>query len=244
MTPDDQRWSIWIDIEGFSKLWPQGSLALSGLRQLMSGIHAIGNRCYPGDGDRIFAHQFGDGFVIVSAFHELDLDRAASIAVALVRHVTGSGCMARAAIAEGEFCDYRGCWPPEITAEQASNGDDTVSLGSGLMTFLPVMGTALINAHKLDAANPAKGAIVTIETKNSTRLSPGLQRNMIDGAAEFTVIDWVHSKSQHLDRMARKAGIGIGTEAELEAATNRYIDSHDLSSGWIESTLRYNSIGR
>jgi hypothetical protein len=244
MTPDDQRWSIWIDIEGFSKLWFQGGVALSGLRQLMSGIHAIGNRSYPDDGERIFAHQFGDGFVIISDFHEPNLDRAASIAVALVRHVTRSGCMARAAIAEGEFCDYSGCWPPEIMAEQASNGDDTVRLGSGLMTFLPVMGTALINAHKLDAANPANGAIVTIETRNSTRLSSGFQRSMVGGAAGFTAIDWVHSRSKHLDRIVEIAGIGTGREAELEAAINRYIDSYDLPSVWIENTLRYNSTGR
>src|SRR3546814_15908089 len=62
------RWSIWIDIEGFSKLWEDGGLALAGLRALMSGIYAIGNKVYTDDGDRLFAHQFGDGFVIVGDF--------------------------------------------------------------------------------------------------------------------------------------------------------------------------------
>lgn len=50
------RWSIWIDIEGFSRLWSSGSRALAGLRALMSGVYAIGTKVYPGDGDRLFAH--------------------------------------------------------------------------------------------------------------------------------------------------------------------------------------------
>lgn len=95
------RWSIWIDIEGFGKLWETGPLALQGLRALTSGIYAIGSRVYAGDGERIFAHQFGDGFVIVSDFHETALDRCVAIAVVLMRHVARSGCLAAQRLLKG-----------------------------------------------------------------------------------------------------------------------------------------------
>src|SRR3546814_2618939 len=86
----------------------------------MSGIYAIGNKVYTDDGDRLFAHQFGDGFVIVGDFHEEALDRCVAIAVALMRHIATSGCLARAAVAEGDFADYSGCWPKEIRQEIAN----------------------------------------------------------------------------------------------------------------------------
>lgn len=43
----------------------KGGFAIAGLRALMNGILAIGTRAYAGDEDRLFAYQFGDGFVIV-----------------------------------------------------------------------------------------------------------------------------------------------------------------------------------
>jgi hypothetical protein len=99
------RWAIWIDIEGFSKLWSVGDVGLHALNQLLLGIYHIGSKVYPEPGQRIFAHQFGDGFVIVSEFAEESLDRCAAIAIALMQFVTHSGCFARAAIAEGEFAE-------------------------------------------------------------------------------------------------------------------------------------------
>ncbi|MBA4090240.1 MAG: hypothetical protein C0494_06570 [Sphingobium sp.] len=98
-----KRWSIWIDIEGFSTLWERGNKAVFGLNALMEGIYRIGSDVYHDDGERLFAHQFGDGFIIVADFHESELDRCTAIAVALMRHVSRAGCLARAAIAEGSL---------------------------------------------------------------------------------------------------------------------------------------------
>ena len=75
------RWSIWIDIEGFSAQWSQERRSMRGLGFLMSGILTLGETVFPADGDRLFAHQFGDGFIIVSDFHEPDLERCAAVAV-------------------------------------------------------------------------------------------------------------------------------------------------------------------
>jgi hypothetical protein len=239
---EGRRWSIWIDIEGFSTLWPRGNLAVLGLRALMRGIFLLGTRLYTSDGDRLFAHQFGDGFVIVADFHEPELDRCAAIAVALMRFVTHAGCTARAAIAEGEFADISGLWPREIQeAEQRSGADDVVTLGSGLMTLLPVMGTALINANKLDSRNPLKGAVLSIATVDVARLSAGFACRAVPGLPEISTIDWVHAVVPLLDTIARAAGVGRA-EAEAEAAIRAYVAAETPPARWIADTFAANNM--
>lgn len=238
------RWSIWIDIEGFSKLWEDGGLALAGLRALMSGIYAIGNKVYTDDGDRLFAHQFGDGFVIVGDFHEEALDRCVAIAVVLMRHVATSGCLARAAVAEGDFADYSGCWPKEIRQEIANlQSNDTVFLGSGIMTLLPVMGTALINANKLDSGNCVKGAVLTIASKDADRIAKGFPRRVSATDGRFTMIDWVHAASPFIDEIVAQSSVGGLFAADIEAAITRYVGrTPPPPLAWITGTSDYGSL--
>lgn len=239
---EGRRWSIWIDIEGFSTLWPRGNKAVPGLRALMEGIYNLGTRLYRDDGERLFAHQFGDGFIIVADFHEPQLDRCAAIAVALMRHVSHAGCLGRAAIAEGEFADISGLWPKVIREAIARNGsDDCVSLGSGLMTLLPVMGTALIAANKLDARNPVKGSILTVATTDSARISPSFPRRIVEGHAALTILDWVHAEGAHIDRIWSHAGVG-GSPADAERAIRDYIDTEAPPAAWVGGTLDFNSL--
>ncbi|CAM5613684.1 hypothetical protein [Sphingobium scionense] len=240
---DGKRWSIWIDVEGFSTLWVRGRKAVAGLRALMEGIYNLGNRLYRDDGDRLFAHQFGDGFIIVADFHEPRLDRCAAIAVALMRHISNAGCLARAAIAEGEFADISGLWPRIIQDAVTREGsDDFVSMGSGLMTLLPVMGTALIAANKLDARNPVKGSILTVTTADSLRISPSFPRRTVAGHDALTVLDWVHARHPHIDRIASQAGVGRAP-ADAERAIRDYIDTEQPPAAWIRGTLDSSNLG-
>lgn len=208
----------------------------------MSGIYAIGTKVFSDDGTRFFAHQFGDGFVIVADFHEPNLDRCAAIAIALMRQVAKSGCMARAAIAEGEFADVSGLWPKVIREAQIQDGgSDFVSIGSGLMTLLPVMGTALINANKLDAHNPCKGAILSIATKNACRVSPSFPRKSVKSNDAITVIDWVHATSPILEEIKSESGIGSDCDS-AKSAVLAYIANRNPPPQWIEDTIAFNSI--
>ncbi|WBQ17728.1 MULTISPECIES: hypothetical protein [Sphingobium] len=239
---EGKRWSIWIDIEGFSTLWDRGNKAVRGLTALMEGIYRLGSEVYRDDGDRLFAHQFGDGFIIVADFHEPELDRCAAIAVSLMRHVSRAGCLARAAIAEGEFADISGLWPKVIREATARDGsDDCVALGSGIMTLLPVMGTALIAANKLDAKNPVKGSILTVATDNAARISPSFQRKEAADDSRFTIIDWVHADHGLIDQIWTAASIGrpIG---EAEQAVRDYAAAEHPPTAWIEGTFGYNAI--
>lgn len=235
------RWSIWIDIEGFGKLWETGPLALQGLRALTSGIYAIGSRVYAGDGERIFAHQFGDGFVIVSDFHETALDRCVAIAVVLMRHVARSGCLARAAIAEGDFADFSGCWPEDIRDEMAClRTDNAVRLGSGIMTLLPVMGTALINANKLDSRNRIKGAVLTIAARDAERVAASFPRRVSAEDDRLVMIDWVHAASPIIDEIVARSGIGGLSAAGIESAVAYYATREPMPPpAWLHGTSEY-----
>lgn len=233
-------WGIWIDVEGFSNLWSAGDLALRGLQHLTRMIFAIGTRCYPDDPERLFAHQIGDGFYIASDFHEASLDRCAAIAIVLMRGMTAAGCVARAAIAEGDLADYAGCRPSEVQRQAVRDGDDDViRLGSGIMTLLAVMGQGIINAVTLDKLADTKGAILTIARPNRARLSSGFHTLPLDVNADILAVDWVHSSNPLIDRIAIKSGLGLIDEGGLEECLRAYVDKHRLKSSWSDPTFRY-----
>lgn len=113
-------WAINIDIEGFSKNYEYSenrkTYAILAIGELMHSIANIGTRCYPGDpkinfSDRLFAHQFGDGFIICSDYPESTSLRAISIAVSIMRHMISKGFATKAAISKGDISDIRGCYP-------------------------------------------------------------------------------------------------------------------------------------
>ena len=148
------RWCTFIDILGFSKLWESRQCkALKALRELMGAIHRVGTWVYPGERERLFVHQMGDGFAIVSDFGERSFERPLGIASALMRHLASTGTFAAAAVAEGEFSDITGCYPEEVM--KACEDGHVVPLSAGLMTLSPVMGTAFIRAHSLHAHAPS-----------------------------------------------------------------------------------------
>lgn len=162
-----QRWAIYIDIEGFGALYATNDRALLSLGDLTEGIYLIGSRCYFETPDRIFAHQTGDGFAVVSEFCTSSLATPVAIAIALMRHVATGGCFAKATIAEGGFADISGCYPAVVRNARDANG--RVSMGKGVMTLFPVMGTALINAVALAKVSPS-GALLTLHEGAFDRL--------------------------------------------------------------------------
>ena len=221
-----RRWSIWIDIEGFSHLWnTDQNRGQHGINALITGIYAIGSKCYPDPGQRLFVHQFGDGFLIISDFEEHQLDRCAAIAIVLMRYVALHGCLARAAIAEGEFGDFRGCWPEHIRDAMAQSGrSNGVYMGLGLMTLIPVMGTALINANKLDSRNKMKGAILTIETQNLSRISNGFSAIPIPDQCEISSLSWIHCDSPLIVEIASLSHLELPSCNETERIIRNYFN--------------------
>lgn len=240
MDQEKKSWGIWIDVEGFGNLWSAGDLALRGLGQLTSLIFEIGRKCYPRDGERLFAHQMGDAFYIASDFHEESLDRCAALAIVLMRGMTETGCVARASIAEGDLADYSGCRPREVQAEAHRNGDsDVVALGDGLMTLQAVMGQGLINAVTLDKLTNTKGSIVTIAAANTDRLSPGFVTRELPDAPAIVAIDWIHSTSGRIDEIVQRTGLPDPTPETLARRLADYVAQHGLQPKWSIPTYRY-----
>jgi hypothetical protein len=200
----------------------------------MRAIFRLGRLCYPREPERLFAHQFGDGFLVVSDFHEESLERCATVATAILRHVAGSGRYARAAISEGELSDIQNCYPKEVL--ECLERDHTVSLQMGIMTISPVMGTALIRAIGVDKEAPS-GPLLAIQSSKSSRLGNSVPQVPIPGT-DLVSIDWVHMRSDLLDSLQQKASLNSPSPAELEASLDRYCREHCVPNQWRSNVYK------
>ena len=229
------RWAIYIDIQGFGALWDKEDKAILALGELMRAIYRIGKICFPNFPDRLFAHQFGDGFIIVSDFEEETLERCVTIAIALLRHVSSTDCFAKAVIVEGAMMDIKGLYPDEVMDNLNSNS--LVDLGAGLMTIVPVMGTALIRGVKLDK-NPPKGPLLIIEKEKIDRLPQGLSTS--DAGEEVVSINWITYQSDLLSDIQRRANLKTPSHIEMEESLLRYCKENEKNlEEWVKNVHKY-----
>lgn len=235
----DTRWAIYIDIEGFGTLYDREDTVLWALGDLMEAIYLIGTKCYPETPDRIFAHQTGDGFVIVSEFAADALNVPVAIAIALLRHVSVRGRFAKAAIAEGGFAGITGCYPKKI--RDADEKDGRVFMGGGLMTIFPVMGTALINAVAVAKRSPS-GALLTLNASDATRLPSDLPvQEVVD--QKVVSIDWVHSSIPLVAEIQTAAGLSAPTIEAMTKSFSNYIKTTEVPQQWKANSNWFLSLG-
>lgn len=232
------RWGISIDIEGFSKNYEYSedrkTYAILAIGELMSAIYRIGCYCFPGTpeqnfSERLFAHQFGDGFLMCSDFHEPDASRAIAIAIVIMRHMILKGYAAKAAISEGDLSDITGCYPQSI--RDMSGG--RLNMGAGLMTIISVMGTALTKAHKL--ASSAKGAVLIVDKQ---LLGRGLPAGIKTCGQSGNCIDWISSDFPLANEIARKSQLSTVSTNVLFERLRAYCSVEPIPpSSWIDATL-------
>lgn len=234
----DGRWGISIDIEGFSHNYElseaRRTFAIQALSELMASIYSIGVRCFSGcpennDSDRLFVHQFGDGFLICSDFPEENAQRAVAIAVALMRHMIIKGYAAKAGISTGSMSDIKGCYP----APMRESEDSRVSLGAGLMTIVPVMGTALTKAHKL--AGKVSGAVVVLDPN----LKAGFAHPGISYCGEGdNCINWIESEFPLADEISSRANLRTASPSKLYQLMQAYCLSEPKPLDcWVKGTF-------
>lgn len=233
----NDRWAINIDIEGFSINYEHSedrkSFAIRALAELMDSIIKIGTLCFPGDprnnfSDRLFVHQFGDGFIICSDYPETDAIRAISIAVTIMRHMMIKGFATKAAISTGSMSDIRGCYPESVRDTK----DGIVDLGMGIMTIISVMGTALTKAHKLSTTK--KGAVLILD-ENVARL--GIPEGVIIKGGLGYCIDWMSSRLPMSDEIADTAGLYTDNSQKLLEKLDLYCKQEPPPpNSWIEAT--------
>lgn len=234
-----QAWGAYIDLEGFSSLLQEQAVrALLPLKELMRAVFRIGRRCYPNDSERLFAYQFGDGFIVSSEFPEASLDRPVAISIAVLRHVASFGGYARAAIAEGDMADIQGCYPDEVMS-QCSEGH-RVMLGDGIMTITTVMGTALTEAvHLSGRGKPdSSGPLLLIRTEDDPRVDPAIPRATIPDT-NLSAVDWVHAKSELIESIQTRSELCQPSAAELEAGLADYCRENSLSKIWMANVRAF-----
>ena len=233
------RWSINIDVEGFSKNYEHSenrkTFAILALSELMDSIIKVGRFSFPGDpdknySDRLFAHQFGDGFIICSDFSEPDASRAISIAVAIMRHMIIKGYATKVAISAGNMSGIKGCYPKAVR----DMADERVDLGMGFMTIISVMGTALTKAHKLSGTR--KGAVLILDDDLAKLgLPEGIELN--GGADAGNCINWVSSNLPLSDHIANKSGLETANPQMLIEKLNSYCEQEPIPPvSWINAT--------
>lgn len=226
-----RRWAVHIDIEGFGALYDQEVDVLLSLGSLMEGIYLIGSRVFPESPNRLFAHQIGDGFIIVSEFGSDSLEIPVSIAVALLRHVAATGRFAKAAVAEGDFADIQGVYPNRVR-EAIRDGCGRVQMGAGLMTTFSVMGTALIRACGL--AKRASGALLLIQRDDSSRLP----KCMTCEIGDVLSVDWLHSDLARVTDIQQRASLTVPPVPEIARSLTRYSELEGVPVDWKVNTRR------
>ena len=120
---------------------------------------------------------------------------------------------------------------------QASKDRRHVAIGGSVMTILPLMGSALINAHKLASQRP--GSVLLIDYSAFAAIPEGV----LFQTCQPGVIDWIHSDLSMVEEICSMAGLEY---MEPESSANKlqeYIKKNraDLSEKWISSTP--NSLG-
>lgn len=232
-----ERLSIWIDIEGFSFLHenfnPQAMLILG---RLVEDLYLIGSRVYPESPDRLFIHQFGDGFVVVTDFMEESLDRIVSVAVALMKSVLSYGGLARAGISSGDFADITGCLPDSLRNILENRA---LPVGRGRMTITSVMGGALINAHRA-AADGLSGPSLRIDSKFRERIL-AIEGLVINDETDKTIsLNWLKSEMPQVNQILETIrGNGFSPDL-LSRKLREYIGRFDdkLTDDWKSTADR------
>ena len=233
----NERWAISIDIEGFSKNYEYDeehkTYAILALGELMKSIFQVGSQYFPGTPDsnyaeRLFAHQYGDGFLVCSDFPEGDASRAIAIAIAIMRHMIMSGYATKAAISTGDLSDIKGCYPRPMRYAE----DGRLDLGMGLMTIIPVMGTALTKAHKL--ASTRSGAVLIVD-ENLFKL--GLPAG-VKHCASSGCIDWIASNYPLANEIAKKSLLRTANAEALCERLKSYCQKEPRPpESWVKATF-------
>lgn len=156
------RWAAYLDVEGTSRMYTKNKMVFfSAFDALLSALHKISATVYSETPSRLFAHQLGgDGLLIVSEFAEGSPDVPISIATVLLQVLLMHNAVGKGGISAGSFADIHSCYP--ALREMTKSADNVYQIGRGVLTVFPVMGTALINAHRF-ASNAPKGSLLAID---------------------------------------------------------------------------------
>ena len=251
----NNRWAIFLDIEGFSHFKTDNEFYRS-VETILSTIYLIGSKVYNESPERLFVHHIGgDGFLIVSDFAEKDLSRPIAITTILMRSLVLNGFVGKAGISVGDFADISGCWPrfsklvendlPKLKCDfgeyvdPAFNDRTRISIGEGLLFPISVMGKALINSYKTQASGQ-KGPNLIVDSSLKEMIPKDFP--IITESESQVIIDWLHIENEELNKIA--SGINDESLLDLEQVSKNldyYIQhkSEGVSEEWLENAKAF-----
>jgi hypothetical protein len=229
------RWGLYIDVEGFSNIYDENKhRAVCALNELMETLYKIGCSGFSKVRGRTFMHQFGDGFVVVSEFPETP-ETPLSICLGIMRHFIARGVATKAGMSAGGFHDVFSEYP--VTIQKVAEDHRYVPLGdnsdNGLMTIIPVMGSALTRAHRL--LGRRRGAVLLLDTAAFRKLPSGI----IARGKSPAVIDWVHSDFPLVRELCNSCEMEYVESSRAEMCLRSYLEDNrkSLSEEWVRSTM-------
>jgi len=234
-----QRWAIYIDSEGFGVTFPgnQG-LAIRRLGGIMEGIYRLGTGPFAKESNRLFVHQIGDGFIIVSNGGMVRPEVPIAVALILMRCAAQADGLAKAGVAYGDFGDFKNCYP-DIVRDHYDGG--TVQLGHGLMRIFPVMGTALIKAYR--QTRRASGSLLLVDGSMVRELPSTI--HITKDFGDCVSVDWIHSELPEVLAIASQGSIKLTDGIVLERFVRDYIsiNADALHPDWAANTVLLNGCG-
>jgi hypothetical protein len=194
--------------------------------------------CDSGDqeGVGIFAHQFGDAFILYSFNYESTLDRPIAIAIAALRSTASRGGFARASVSFGGMSDVAG-WHHQEIQQRVRQGGETFAFGfgPGKMSVTRVMGEGLIHAHKLSQKGMPRGPQLLVDVRIESMLK-GVHGEWGELFRDENgiAIDWIRARIPLADRILDGIKVGKPSPDMLVGALQHYIASNELRRSWKE----------
>ncbi len=236
-----KRWAIYIDIEGTSKIYEaQEAQFYIALDALVTALCQISTIVFPESPSRLFLHRVGaDGALIVSEFAEGQLETPISIAVVLMQVIIANGFVGKAGISDGSFADVKSSFPTLRSFPEQT--DATSKCAEWLLTAFPVMGTALINAHRLGTCKP-RGARLAVDATIMTNIPEGVVISYKD--KDVAVVDWIHTQTRMVEEIISKTHIQLPSRESFRETLRNYVaTTGDTTDGeWKHYTLCLNGL--
>jgi hypothetical protein len=202
----------------------------------MEGLFCLGEHYDKLGGSRLFAHQFGDGFLVVDDHTEDNVKRVTAVAISLMQYtLLRARKVCKSAISAGDLADVQGCYPEMV--RERSRGKGVVLMGTGLLTTCPVMGTALINSYKLSKTET--GPLLVVD---AAEIGPIVNAGYIVRQKDGNLlIDWVHSESDCIRICKELLGISQSNKRIVEGELKAYINDKDneLPKKWKRNAREY-----
>jgi hypothetical protein len=105
-----------------------------------------------------------------------------------------------------------------------------------LLTAFPVMGMALINAHRLGTCKP-RGARLAVDSRMMKDIPGGVVVSYRD--KDLLVVDWIHTWTTRMEEIISKTHIQLPSRESLQEKLVNYVaNTDDATDGeWKHYTL-------